>query len=335
MGDVVKSIGQGLGAWVDPANISGHGGIPQDVVNTAVQGAGAWMDPLNISGHGGIPGVNSGGNGLIGSLTGANATDAAKSAQQAGVQSANSALTDSYNRQQGILAPNAQLGNYAMSRLADGHLQDGNQVLQSDPGYQFRLDEGNKAISNAAAARGLGNSGGTLKALTKYGQDYASNEYNNSYNRQYNTLSQLAGYGQNSTNNLANAAGQYGMGIANNYTGGANAQAAAEIAKGNQISNLVGQGAGAAAMFFSDERLKKDLEPISKDDLSEMKKHLKAYAYKYKSEEHGEGQWIGVLAQDLEKSKLGRTLVYEDEDGFKNIDASKVLSLFLATMAEG
>jgi hypothetical protein len=306
-----------------------------EVLDGAKKFAGATMDPLNISGYGGIPGVNSGGNGLIGKFNGADAADAAKSAQQAGVQSANTALTDSYGKQQGILAPTAQLGNNAMSQLASGSLMDGKQVLQNDPGYQFRLDEGNKAITNAAAARGMGNSGATLKSLTKYGQDYASNEYNNSYNRQYNTLSQLAGYGQNATNNLSNAAGQYGMGVANNYTGGANANAAAEIAKGNQMTNLIGQGAGAAAMFFSDERLKKEIEPLFKEDFSDMKKHLKAYAFKYKSEDFGKGDWVGVMAQDLEKSKLGRTLVYEDENGFKKIDASKVLSMFLATMAEG
>ena len=44
-----------------------------------------------------------------------------------------------------------------------------------DPSYQFRLEEGLKAIRRGASASGQG--GATLKALTRYGQDLASTEY--------------------------------------------------------------------------------------------------------------------------------------------------------------
>ena len=56
-------------------------------------------------------------------------------------------------------------------------------ALQTSPGYQFRLAEGLKGIERGAAAKGTLLTGGTLKALTRYGQDYASNEYQNRYNR--------------------------------------------------------------------------------------------------------------------------------------------------------
>lgn len=55
--------------------------------------------------------------------------------------------------------------------------------LETDPGYQFRLAEGNKALERSAAAKGILQSGGTLKALTKYGQDAASQEYANAWDR--------------------------------------------------------------------------------------------------------------------------------------------------------
>jgi len=52
-----------------------------------------------------------------------------------------------------------------------------------DPGYQFRMDEGNKAVqTSAAAGRGL-LSGAALKAMQKYSQGFASNEFANAYNR--------------------------------------------------------------------------------------------------------------------------------------------------------
>lgn len=59
--------------------------------------------------------------------------------------------------------------------------------LQNDPGYQARLKMGTDALQSSAAARGKLLTGGTLKDLTQYAQDYASNEFQNVYNRAYNT----------------------------------------------------------------------------------------------------------------------------------------------------
>lgn len=55
--------------------------------------------------------------------------------------------------------------------------------LQADPGYQFRLSEGLKALDRQAAARGGLISGSALKASQRYGQDMASQEYGQAYNR--------------------------------------------------------------------------------------------------------------------------------------------------------
>jgi hypothetical protein len=109
-----------------------------------------------------------------------------------------------------------------------GSLAQGwNQTFQSptnltdDPGYNFRLQEGMKALQNSAAAKGGLLTGGTAKALNDYAGGSASQEYQNTYNRalqnydtNYNTftndqtnlfnrLSTLAGQGQVSANNLS------------------------------------------------------------------------------------------------------------------------------------
>lgn len=55
--------------------------------------------------------------------------------------------------------------------------------LQASPGYQSRLDAGLLAGNRSAAAHGTVLNGGTQKALNRYGQDYASNEYNNLFNQ--------------------------------------------------------------------------------------------------------------------------------------------------------
>ena len=51
------------------------------------------------------------------------------------------------------------------------------------PGYDFRLNEGTRAIEGSAAARGGLYSGATMQALQNYGQDYATNAYENWLNR--------------------------------------------------------------------------------------------------------------------------------------------------------
>lgn len=57
--------------------------------------------------------------------------------------------------------------------------------FEADPGYQFRLDEGQKALERSASARGGVLNGGVLKAISRYGQDFASNEYDKAYGRNY------------------------------------------------------------------------------------------------------------------------------------------------------
>lgn len=140
--------------------------------------------------------------------------------------------------------------------------------FQADPGYQFRFNEGLNGVQNSAAARGGLLSGGALKALTKYGQDFASNEYQNAYNRYnndqtnlYNRYAGLAGVGQQANNQITNAAGNYanagsnilqnqGTALANGVTGAANARAAGIQAQGNSTGNLINSGISALASFF-------------------------------------------------------------------------------------
>jgi hypothetical protein len=55
--------------------------------------------------------------------------------------------------------------------------------MLKDPSYQFRLKEGQKALERFASGRGTLGTGGTNVDLTKYGQDYASQEWQNMYQR--------------------------------------------------------------------------------------------------------------------------------------------------------
>lgn len=192
---------------------------------------------------------------LIGAKVSSDNANKSASAMQNAAKDANSTQLYMYDQTRQDQAPYRDAGKNALGQMQNPNFQqdfnwnDPGTDNVKDPGYAFRLAEGNKAINAAAAARGMGNSGATLKALTKYGQDYASNEYNNAYNRfntnqtqRFNRLASLAGVGQTANGQTAaagmNAANQMGS----NILGGANAAAAATMAGGNAINGAIGRG---------------------------------------------------------------------------------------------
>jgi hypothetical protein len=168
-------------------------------------------------------------------------------------------------------APYRQAGYNALAEMqrtagnVPGAFSFTNQEMYQDPGYAFRLSEGQKALDRSAAARGGLISGGALKAATRFGQDMGSQEYQNAYNRAltgyntgvasenqlYNRQAGLAGIGQTSANvtnqagqnyatGVNNALGAYGSNVGNLMTGGAAANAAGQVGMTNAITGGLG-----------------------------------------------------------------------------------------------
>lgn len=167
-----------------------------------------------------------------------------------------------YDQSREDLAPYRSAGYTALGQLgagtADGSEFNRNFTLadfNKDPGYDFRQQQGQRGVEASASARGGILSGGALKALTRYNQDFASNEYGAAYNRfnndnttRFNRLSSIAGTGQTATSegiaagNELVAQGQIGV---NNLSAGnqsaANARASSYINTGNTIAGIAGQ----------------------------------------------------------------------------------------------
>ena len=171
----------------------------------------------------------------------------AVTAQERAAAQANATQKYIYDTTRADQQPWREAGLKALSGLEKNDFM---KDFTGDPGYQFRLNEGNKAINASAAARGMGNSGATLKSLARYGQDFASNEYNNAYNRAYGRLSQIAGYGVGAQQGISGAAQNYGNQVASNQLGMGNAIASANIAQANQQAGLVGSIIGAGATIY-------------------------------------------------------------------------------------
>lgn len=116
--------------------------------------------------------------------------------------------------------------------------------LPNEPGYQFGLDQGIKALDRSAAARGRLASGAQTNALTRYGTDYASTKYGDAFNRDMaqkqfinNALAGVAGTGQIANQQTASSAMNYGNQAGQNMIGAGNARGAASIGAGNALSS--------------------------------------------------------------------------------------------------
>jgi hypothetical protein len=119
--------------------------------------------------------------------------------------------------------------------------------FQADPGYAFRLSEGQKQLDRQAAIRGGQISGSALKAAGRYGQDMASQEFTNAFNRyqinRSNQINPLQGFmtgGQSATNLVGQAGQNYATNAGNMITGGAAAQAAGQVGAANALTGGVG-----------------------------------------------------------------------------------------------
>jgi hypothetical protein len=137
---------------------------------------------------------------------------------------------DAYASAQAAQQPWQLAGGWSVNELRN-KLAEGPGEYTKSPGYDFRLQEGVNALERGAAARGKQLSGAQEKALTRYGQDYATNDYQNWLNRWYDSLKpyqSLAGLGQTS----ATAAGQFGVGAGQS-------QAAGYLGQANTINSLM------------------------------------------------------------------------------------------------
>jgi len=186
------------------------------------------------------------------------AASKAADTQAAAAEQGTAAQERMFERQIELQEPWRQAGIGALNKLiplTDYKKFDMSQ-FQADPGYAFRLSEGQKALERSAAARGGLLSGATGKALTRYGQEMGSQEFQNAFNRyqteraaQLQPLQSLAGVGQTSANTLTSAAGTMGSNIAEGLASAANARASGYVGGANAINQAVGQGINLYGLY--------------------------------------------------------------------------------------
>jgi hypothetical protein len=177
-------------------------------------------------------------------------TNAQQQAAALQADSTNRALAlqaDMYNQNRADLQPWRDTGSAALQNLAG-------QVGQWGPGtpaYDFQFSEGMRALDNSASARGMVQSGATMKAAQRFGQGLAAQGRGEELNR----LQALAGVGQTATTqgvglgqNYAQAAGGLTAGLGQNLAQG-------QTALGSALGGIYGQAGNAAAGIYGQQGL--------------------------------------------------------------------------------
>jgi len=224
-----------------------------------------------------IPAIISGGSSILRGIFGSNAAKKAAAVQAQGQQNiidntrgaltgaqqgvadttgqANDILSRSAATQLGMYAPYSETGISALMSLKDLASSGGpldttfsfNPTdLSSDPGYMFTLQQGQKAIQQAAAAKGGLFSSSTLKGLAGYTTGTANQYFNDAFNRALNTYTTNRGTALSRASTLQGLAGMgYGATSAGAGAVGSTSsqQAGNTVNEGVTNANLTMRGA--------------------------------------------------------------------------------------------
>lgn len=195
------------------------------------------------------------GSGVVGAIGTAYAANKASSAQQqAATQAANTQL-QMYNTTRGDLAPYRNIGNQASDYVSKNLnsliapvnvdtsiLNDPNSTIGK--AYNFINDQGQRAVTNSAAARGLASSGAALKGASTFATNTADTFYNDLFNmgvtnqtNAFNRLQGLINTGENASAQTGLMGTETGRGVAASQTAGGNAAAAGYNATGSALTN--------------------------------------------------------------------------------------------------
>jgi hypothetical protein len=187
----------------------------------------------------------------------------ADTALQAGMEQSLDAIDTGQDEASAELEAYAGLGTGSLAKLAYGlgfdvpgfdttGLQRGSLLknfdeaeFRKDPGYEFVRDEGLRGIERGASARGSVLSGRTLKALTRFNQGLADQQYQRSYDRynqdrklQSELLSGVGRMGLDASARRAGYAFDAGQSRANTITGRYNSLAGLHADLGGLQANL-------------------------------------------------------------------------------------------------
>jgi len=165
-----------------------------------------------------------------------------------------------------MLAPWREAGEESVNVLRDLVMAGPGEFTES-PGYDWRVGEGVKALERSASAKGQQLSGKQEKAITKFGQDYATYEYDNFLRRWYESLIPYQGlsasgqvaatntgqFGQSTAANISNIQTGTASDIGNALIATAQNQATNRLAASQMIGNAMLTAGKARASGYENQ----------------------------------------------------------------------------------
>ena len=182
------------------------------------------------------------GGAVIGAVVSSNNTNKAVNAQTNAANQANATQWGMYNQNREDMAPWRDAGAQALGQLQTTLSNGFHYDQNSDPGFQFRMQQGQDAINRATANRGGILAGSTLGSLAQYSQGLGSQEYNNAFGRyqaNIGNLQSLAGLGINSAATTASLGAGAANNVSSNLMNMGNGQAGAYLANSNNMTGTL------------------------------------------------------------------------------------------------
>ena len=246
--------------------------------------------------------------------------------QDAGVRAKQARMAAQQNAQaRGVSGSGME---FAMGEIAN---QEAANRARSQGMEQASASAQQRAMNQMAYTQGLGN----LRAQdtqTKTANAGVINNFNqmNTQNRNQANLRNIDTRNINAQQRFNNQMGVTD-GKAAAQTGIANAYAAQNAARTDERNgNTEMLTNGMSYMAMSDINTKKDIRSAD-EAVREVFDNLSPYLWKYINPEHGEGEFVGVMAQDLEKSSAGKNAVVQTKEG-KMVDFNKIIPMMLAAI---
>jgi hypothetical protein len=172
----------------------------------------------------------------------------ASSAAKHAADENNQLQTDIYNKNATTLAPYVRAGikptasiSALLGQDGSGAANDAFNAFTNSDGYQFRVNQGEKAVEAALGARGYTDSGAERKALLSYGQGEASDEFG----KYLGYLTGQQGVGLTAASAQAGVGQNFANSVSANNNNAANNTGNAYLSGANSINGILGSSLSA------------------------------------------------------------------------------------------
>jgi hypothetical protein len=179
------------------------------------------------------------------SISGNAAVDRASRRQLTGVREGIKAQERQFGETKANLQPYINEGQKGLAELSRRTLSGEfnkpftAEMMNADPGLQYRMQQANLALERSASARGRLLSGGTIRNIAELNQSLASQEFGAAYERnrvsnndEFNRLSSLSNTGLGAAEALGGVSSGLGSSLADLYTTQGQIGAENALAKG-------------------------------------------------------------------------------------------------------